>query len=61
MTPAEMLTYSELNDPRGYGNGLGLLIVQRLAQLHDVELTLRNNKQGGAEIIMSLGTYQGPA
>lgn len=61
MTPAEMLTYSDLNDPRGYGNGLGLLIVQRLAQLHDAELTLRNNKQGGAEIIMSLGTYQGPA
>jgi len=60
MPPAELLNYSDLNDHQAYGNGLGLLIVQRLAQLHDAELTLRNNKQGGAEIIISLNAYSEP-
>lgn len=60
MTPAELRTFSDLNYPQGYGNGIGLLIVQRLAQLHDAELTFRNHKQGGAEIIMSLNAYFDP-
>jgi len=60
MPPAELLNYSDLNEHQAYGNGLGLLIVQRLAQLHNAELTLRNNKQGGAEIIISLNAYSEP-
>lgn len=60
MTSAELLTYSNHNDSQGYGNGLGLLIVQRLAQLHDAELTFRNHKQGGAEIIMHLNAFKSP-
>lgn len=57
MTPSELLTFSDFNDPQGYGNGLGLLIVQRLAQLHGAELIFRNHRQGGAEIIMRLNAY----
>ena len=60
MTPAELRTFSDHNDVQGYGSGLGLLIVQRLAQLHDAELTFRNHKQGGAEIIISLSAFQNP-
>jgi two-component system osmolarity sensor histidine kinase EnvZ len=60
MTPAELNTFSDHNDVQGYGSGLGLLIVQRLAQLHDAELTFRNHKQGGAEIIISLSAFQRP-
>lgn len=53
----EQQAYSDVNDTQIYGNGLGLRIVQRLAQLHDAELTLRNTPQGGAEIIMRLNVY----
>lgn len=60
MLPAEPFNYSGLNNPQGYGNGLGLLIVQRLAQLHDADLTLRNNKQGSAEITIRLNAYSEP-
>jgi two-component system osmolarity sensor histidine kinase EnvZ len=56
-TATEQQAYSDVNDTQIYGNGLGLRIVQRLAQLHDAELTLRNTPQGGAEIIMCLNVY----
>ncbi|MBT9100519.1 HAMP domain-containing protein [Methylovulum psychrotolerans] len=56
-TATEQQAYSDVNDTQIYGNGLGLRIVQRLAQLHDAELTLRNTPQGGAEIIMRLNVY----
>jgi two-component system osmolarity sensor histidine kinase EnvZ len=54
MTPENLRAYSDFSEPQHYGSGLGLLIVQRIAQLHGAELTLRNNPLGGAEIILSL-------
>jgi two-component system osmolarity sensor histidine kinase EnvZ len=57
MTSAELGAYSGLGVNQGLGNGLGLLIVQRIAQLHGAELTLRNGKQGGAEVIVRLDAY----
>jgi two-component system, OmpR family, osmolarity sensor histidine kinase EnvZ len=60
LPPEEQLIYSDQYEPQGYGNGLGLLIVQRLAQLHNAELTLRNSKQGGAEIVVSLNAFSMP-
>lgn len=54
MTPEALSAYSDFSEPQHYGSGLGLLIVQRIAQLHGAELTLRNNPLGGAEIILSL-------
>ncbi len=50
-------SFSDLAEQPLYGNGLGLVIVQRIAQLHKAELTLGNNAQGGAEIILSMPTY----
>jgi two-component system, OmpR family, osmolarity sensor histidine kinase EnvZ len=50
-------SFSDLAEEPLYGNGLGLVIVQRIAQLHKAELTLGNNAQGGAEIILSMPTY----
>jgi len=50
-------SFSDLTEQPLHGNGLGLIIVQRIAQLHEAELTLGNNAQGGAEIILSMPTY----
>jgi two-component system osmolarity sensor histidine kinase EnvZ len=36
--------------PAGGSGGLGLLIVQRIAELHEAELTVRNGVAGGAEV-----------
>ncbi|MEY3759611.1 MAG: sensory histidine kinase in two-component regulatory system with OmpR, partial [Pseudomonadota bacterium] len=50
-------SFSDLAEQPLHGNGLGLVIVQRIAQLHKAELTLGNNAQGGAEIILSMPAY----
>ena len=47
-------SFSDLTEQPCHGNGLGLIIVQRIAQLHEAELILGNNAQGGAEIILSI-------
>ena len=47
-------SFSDLTEQPCHGNGLGLIIVQRIAQLHEAELTLGNNTQGGAEITLSI-------
>jgi two-component system osmolarity sensor histidine kinase EnvZ len=50
-------SFSDLTGQPLHGNGLGLVIVQRIAQLHKAELTFGNNAQGGAEIILSMPAY----
>jgi len=50
-------SFSDLTEQPCHGNGLGLIIVQRIAQLHEAELILGNNAQGGAEIILSIPAY----
>jgi len=50
-------SFSDLTEQPLHGNGLGLIIVQRIAQLHDAELTLGNNTHGGAEITLSMPAY----
>jgi len=60
MTSAELLVFSDLSEQHRYGSGLGLLIVQRIAHLHSAKLLLRNNKQGGAEVILALSAYSDP-
>jgi len=50
-------SFPDLAEQQLHGNGLGLVIVQRIAQLHEAELTLGNNAQGGAEIILSMPAY----
>ena len=49
-----------LNEQHRYGSGLGLIIVQRIAKLHNAELTLRNQQQGGAEVTLMLSAYSEP-
>ena len=60
MTSDELLALSDLNEQHRYGSGLGLLIVQRIAKLHNAELTLRNQQQGGAEVTLMLSAYSEP-
>ena len=60
MSGSELLAFSDLTEHRGHGSGLGLLIVQRIAKLHNAQLTLRNHQQGGAEIILTLSAYSDP-
>ena len=50
-------SFSDLTEQQLHGNGLGLVIVQHIAQLHEAKLTLGNNAQGGAEIILSMPAY----
>ncbi len=50
-------SFSDLTEQPLHGNGLGLVIVRRIAQLHEAELTLGNNTQGGAEITLSMPAY----
>jgi signal transduction histidine kinase len=60
MTSAELLVFSELSEQHRFGSGLGLLIVQRIAHLHGAKLLLRNNQQGGAEVVLALSAYSDP-
>ena len=53
----QLHVFSDLRSEQGIGVGLGLLIIQRIAKMHDAKLTLRNNPKGGAEIILSLKAY----
>ena len=53
----QLQAFSGFTSEQGIGVGLGLLIIQRIAKMHDAKLTLRNNPKGGAEIILSLKTY----
>jgi len=57
MTTEKMNSFSDFTQHPGQGSGLGLTIVQRIAQLHHAELTLRNKPQGGAEIILGMTAY----
>ncbi|MEI6334551.1 MAG: ATP-binding protein [Methylococcaceae bacterium] len=59
MTTEKMKSFSDFTEYQGQGNGLGLTIVQRIAQLHSAELTLRNKPEGGAEIILGMPAYWG--
>ncbi|MEI6334550.1 MAG: ATP-binding protein [Methylococcaceae bacterium] len=50
-------SFSDLTEQPLHGNGLGLVIVRRIAQLHEAELILGNNAEGGSEIILSMPAY----
>lgn len=51
------LSFPDLTEQQLHGNGLGLVIVQHIARLHEAELTLGNNAQGDAVIILSMPAY----
>jgi K+-sensing histidine kinase KdpD len=52
----ELTTFFEFNNEQEYGNGLGLRIVQLIANVHEAELMARNKPEGGAEVILKLKT-----
>ena len=50
----ELIVFSDLNKDQEHGNGLGLRIVQIIANEHEAELMARNKPEGGAEVILKL-------
>ena len=57
MSPKELIAYSDFNVDHNTVNGLGLRIVQLIANMHDADLTLRNKLEGGAEVKLNLKAY----
>ncbi|MCX7107739.1 MAG: ATP-binding protein [Methylococcales bacterium] len=49
-----LTTYSDLNKDQEHGNGLGLRIVQLIANVQQAELMALNKPEGGAEVILKL-------
>lgn len=59
LSAEELLSYSYLDRENKLVNGLGLRIVQLIANMHEAELTLLNKAEGGAEVILKLKEYVG--
>ena len=55
----ELTVFSDLNIDNNHGNGLGLRIVQLIANLHEAELIAHNRPEGGAEVILKLKVCAG--
>jgi two-component system osmolarity sensor histidine kinase EnvZ len=57
MSPKELIAYSDFNIGHSAVNGLGLRIVQLIANMHEADLTLGNKLEGGAEVKLTLKAY----
>ena len=57
MSPEQLSAYSDLSVDHDTVNGLGLRIVQLIANMHEAQLTLRNKLEGGAEVTLTLKAH----